>query len=45
MAGEAADGEAGVLLAQQLTPDVILMDVHMPGMNGLEATSRIKEHL
>jgi len=43
--GEAIDGEAGVLLAQQLRPDVILMDVHLPGINGLEATSRIKEQL
>jgi len=43
--GEAADGEAGILLAQQLRPDVILMDVHLPGIDGLDATRRIKEQL
>jgi pilus assembly protein CpaE len=43
--GEAADGEAGILLAEQLKPDVILMDVHLPGIDGLNATRRIKELL
>ncbi len=41
--GEAADGRASVDLALQLEPDVVLMDISMPGLNGLEATSRIKK--
>ena len=40
--GEAASGEEAVLKARELTPDVILMDVSMPGMNGIEATKQIK---
>jgi len=40
--GEAGDGEEAVRLASQLKPDVIIMDVAMPKLSGIEATKRIK---
>jgi DNA-binding NarL/FixJ family response regulator len=43
--GEAGDGEEAVLLASKLKPDVIVMDISMPRVNGIEATKRIKEIL
>ena len=43
MVGEAGDGEEAVAKVEQLVPDVVLMDITMPGLNGLEATQQIKQ--
>ena len=39
--GEAEDGEQAVALVEELEPDVILLDIRMPSLDGIEATKRI----
>ncbi len=43
--GQSEDGLKAIQLAQELTPDIIVMDVNMPQMNGIEATRDIKKRL
>ena len=44
LAGEAASGERAVELAAALDPDIVLLDVNMPGIGGIEAARRIAAH-
>ncbi|MEZ5461576.1 response regulator [Dokdonella sp.] len=41
--GEAPDGEQGLALLRQLKPDLALVDVHMPGVSGIEVTERVRK--
>ena len=40
--GEAGDGQEAIQLAEQFHPDVVIMDMEMPGLNGLQATKELK---
>jgi DNA-binding NarL/FixJ family response regulator len=42
--GEAPDGEAALRMVEQTSPDVVVLDLKMPGVSGLEATRRLVEH-
>jgi DNA-binding NarL/FixJ family response regulator len=42
--GEATNGAEAVALADKLRPSVVLMDINMPKMNGIETTTQIKSH-
>ncbi|MBT7080245.1 MAG: response regulator transcription factor, partial [Chloroflexi bacterium] len=42
--GEAGDGEQAVQMAMEKSPDVVIMDISMPNLNGVEAARIIKQH-
>jgi DNA-binding NarL/FixJ family response regulator len=41
--GYAASGEASLVAVDELRPDLVLMDIHLPGMNGVESTRRTRQ--
>jgi DNA-binding NarL/FixJ family response regulator len=43
--GEAANGQEAILRARELKPDLVLMDVRMPGISGIDATRQLKDEL
>jgi DNA-binding NarL/FixJ family response regulator len=44
ISGEASSGEQAIELTKELKPDIVLMDISMPGMGGLEATKSIRKY-
>jgi DNA-binding NarL/FixJ family response regulator len=42
IAGEAEDGERGLALIRKIQPEIALVDVHMPGVSGIEVTERVR---
>ena len=42
VAAEAVDGETAIRLSQKIKPDVVLLDICLPGLSGLEVTTRLK---
>jgi DNA-binding NarL/FixJ family response regulator len=45
LVGEASDGMAAVELVNELKPDIVIMDIEMPRLNGIEATKQITSHV
>ena len=43
--GEAADGKQAIELAEELSPDIVVMDLVMPGMNGMQAAQHLQREL
>jgi DNA-binding NarL/FixJ family response regulator len=43
LVGSAANGEASLTAVEQLRPDLVLMDIHLPGISGVESARRIRE--
>ena len=43
--GEAADGQEAILKARELKPDLVLMDLRMPGISGIDATRQLKDEM
>ncbi len=43
IAGEAEDGNEGIKMAKELCPDVVILDITMPNLNGIDAVRRIKK--
>ena len=43
--GEASEGESAVRLAREMRPDIVLMDINLPGMSGIDATRVIHQEL